>query len=274
METANDKSPMRELVEVIQILRGPGGCAWDRKQTHVSLKDQLVEECAELLDAIDQTDDRGMCEELGDVLLHVVFHARIAEDEGRFSLDDVVRQIVSKLKRRHPHVFGEAKTEDVGTILERWQEIKAEERAEKGQVRDSVLDGVPRNLPALTRALLVQRKAAAAGFDWDRIEGTLDKLQEELDELRQAVRDGDVAAVEDEVGDVLYSVVNFCRFQDERTAEKSLQAATDKFERRFRWLEAKLRGQGLAVSDQTPETLDGLWREAKNWEKGEGAGVK
>ena len=270
MEAGNDKSPMRELVEVIRTLRGPGGCAWDRKQTHLSLKDQLVEECAELLDAIDQTDDRGMCEELGDVLLHVVFHARIAEDEGRFSLDDVVRQIVAKLKRRHPHVFGEAKAEDVDAILRQWQEIKGQERAEKGQVRDSALDGVPRNLPALTRALLVQRKAAAVGFDWDRVEGTLDKLQEELDELRQAVRDGDTAAVADEVGDVLYSVVNFCRFQDEQTAEKSLQAATDKFERRFRSLEAELKGRGQEVAGQTPETLDRLWREAKAREKGEG----
>lgn len=259
------KSNFEELVDVMKRLRAPEGCPWDREQTHDSLKPYMLEEAYEALEAIDLRDDDELCKELGDVLLQVVFHAQIADEEQRFSIDDVAGSIVEKLVRRHPHVFGDVQVKDAKNVLENWEEIKKQERRDAGQQQPSHLDGIPKSLPALMRAQRVQSRAARQGFDWPNAEGALDKVEEEFAELRQAQSDQSTEAIEDEFGDLLFSVVNTARFL-QINPEDALRRSVNKFERRFRAIESELNKSNRSMRDTALSELDELWDEIKRRE--------
>ncbi len=252
-------SGMDQLVEIVAKLRGPGGCPWDREQTHATLRAGLLEEAYEVVDAINQSDDANLREELGDLLLQSVFHAQIAREEGRFDFDAVARGIAEKLIRRHPHVFGDDACADSEAVLKRWDEIK---RAEKGARADSVLDGIPGGLPALLHAEKVQRKAARIGFDWLDAAPVFAKVREELSEIEAEVAAGDATAIEDEIGDLLFSAVNLAR-KLHVNAETALQRATAKFSARFKEVESLARERGLALDTMTLAEIDVLWEEVK-----------
>ncbi len=254
-----------ELVKIMHILQAPGGCPWDREQTHQSLKPYLLEETYEALDAIDSGSDSHLAEELGDVLLQVVFHAELAAREGRFTMDDVVRGINDKLKRRHPHVFGDADAETSGQVVKNWEEIKRREKREKKE-DGSVLDGLPRNLPALIRARRIQEKVSRVGFDWSRTDEVLMKVEEELGELKEASASGDRAAVEEELGDLLFAVANLARFVS-LCPEDALRKTVDKFQRRFQYIERELPKRGKKLGEASLEEMDELWEEVKKTEK-------
>lgn len=257
-----------ELVSVMARLRAPDGCPWDREQDHVTLKPYLLEEAYEVLEAVDAGDDDALCAELGDVLLQVVFHAQVATDEDRFTVDDVCRAITDKLRRRHPHVFGDLEVDDAEQVVTNWDAIKRAERTGDGPP-PSALDGVPKVLPALQRALRVQERARRVGFDWERVDGPLDKVAEEFDELRSAWQqvDADDAAtrapVEEEFGDLLFALVNTARFLQVQP-EEALRAAVGKFERRFRRVEESFREAGQEMSAASLEEMDAVWNTVKD----------
>jgi MazG family protein len=255
---ADVSGSVARLQEIVKALRAPDGCPWDREQTHRSLKPALVEECYEVVDAIDSEDDANFCEELGDLLLHVVMHAEMAGERGAFAFDAVVDGICEKLIRRHPHVFGDATAAGSVEVLQQWEQIK---RAEKG-AGASVLDGLPRALPALMRAQNVQQRVARVGFDWDEVGPVLDKIVEETAEVRGAVAGGNAEAVRDEIGDLLFSVVNLSR-KLRVDSEIALTEATNKFARRFRAVESAVRASGRAVEDCSLAELDGFWEAEK-----------
>lgn len=255
------RSSFAELVAVMAQLRGEGGCPWDREQTHASLKPYLVEEVYEALEAIDGGDDAELRRELGDVLLQVVFHAQIASEEGRFSIEEVCRAIVDKLIRRHPHVFGQTQVDGAEEVLANWERIKQAEREEEDKP-DSALEGVPRQLPALLRAQRIQHKAARVGFDWQDLAGPLAKVEEEFGELRRASQQGARQELEGEFGDLLFALVNTSRFL-EIDAEDALRRAVDKFERRFRAVEAAFRAQGKPLQESTLAEMDQVWEQVK-----------
>ena len=249
-----------QLVAIVARLRAPGGCPWDREQTHASLRGGLLEEAYEVVSAIDSADDENLREELGDLLLQSVFHAQIAAEHARFDFDDVARGIAEKLIRRHPHVFGEDHCADSAAVLQRWDEIK---RAEKGgAVQVSVLDGVPGSLAALMRAEKVQKKAAKVGFDWDSAGPVIAKVREELAEVEAAIAGQNADALEDEIGDLLFSVVNLAR-KLKIDAEVALHRATGKFIARFHAVEALARARSLELGKLTLAELDVLWDEIK-----------
>ena len=247
-----------DLVQVVKILRGPGGCQWDAAQTHQSIRRNFLEEAYEVAEAIDEGSVDHLKEELGDVLLQVVFHASIEEDAGRFNLDDVADGVCKKLIYRHPHVFGDVTVHSTGEILSNWEELKKQEKGQATQA--DAVDAVARSLPALWRAEKVQKKAKKAGFDWPDISGALDKLSEELSELKQAVAQG--TNVEEELGDLLFSAVNVSRFL-KADPEDALNGATDKFIGWFRKVEAQAAAQGRSMEGMTLEELDKLWECAK-----------
>ncbi|HWQ61124.1 MAG TPA: nucleoside triphosphate pyrophosphohydrolase [Negativicutes bacterium] len=247
------------VIDIMARLRSPGGCVWDIEQSHRSLRRYIVEEVYEVLEAIDLADGDKLCEELGDLLLQIVFHARIAEEAGEFSMQDVVDVVTEKMVRRHPHVFGETTVRDAAEVIVNWEKIK---RREHPGERPSVLDGVPKELPSLMRAYKLQAKAAKVGFDWNSVAPVWDKIYEELGELREAAAGDDAAAVEGELGDVLFSIVNLARFFDIEP-ETSLNVTNNKFIRRFAYIEAAVKGRGLKWKDFTLEQLDALWNEAK-----------
>jgi MazG family protein len=249
-------SPIDRLKQIVERLRSPDGCPWDREQTHESLKPHLIEECYELIDAIDLKDDQEMKEELGDLLLQVVLHAQMANEEGRFDFDSIADVISEKLIRRHPHVFGDTKLATSDAVLKQWDAIKRREKTD----RASALDGVPRGLPALAKAQKTQSKAARVGFDWADAEGALQKLNEEIEELKQADTSETLA---EELGDLLFSVVNFAR-KSKLDAEGLLRAATGKFSERFRKMEALAESRGLNFSALTLGEMDKLWDEVKS----------
>ena len=247
-------SPVDRLKNIVAKLRSPEGCPWDREQTHQSLKPHLIEECYELIDAIDAGDDKEMQEELGDLLLQVVLHSQMASEESRFGLDDVATVIADKLVNRHPHVFGETRLPDSAAVLKQWEVIK---RAEK-QERRSALDGVPTALPALARAQKVQAKAARVGFDWNEANGALEKVREELQEVESASED----RLPEEIGDLLFAVVNFAR-KRELDAEQLLNQATTKFRTRFHAMERLAEARGLQLDSLRLPEMDLLWDETK-----------
>lgn len=249
---------MEDLLKIMQLLRGPGGCPWDRAQTHQSIRANMLEEAYEAADAIDRMDMDNLKEELGDVLLQVVFHASMAQEAGYFTFDDVVDGICKKLTYRHPHVFGTVEARDPDGALSAWD---AQKRKEKGQsTAGDAMDSVARALPALTRAAKLQSKAAKAGFDWREVSPALDKLSEELEEFRTAVRED--SNVEEELGDLLFAAVKAGRFAGV-DGEAALQGACEKFIRRFRAVEALAEGPLDALD--VPE-LETLWRRAKEQE--------
>ena len=237
-------------------LRAPGGCPWDREQTPASLTPYMLEEAHEAVDAIERGDVADTVEELGDVLLQVVLHSQLAEEEGRFSLADVAAEVNAKLVRRHPHVFGDVAVSGSSDVLRNWESIK---RAEKGEKRASVLDGVPPALPALLLAQTIGRKAAKVGFDWSDVAGTLDKVREEIDEIAAAASEEERR---EELGDLFFALTSVCRHLGV-DAEQSLRAATRKFEARFRHVEALARARTLDLSALDIDALEALWQEAK-----------
>ena len=244
-------------------LRSENGCPWDREQTHSSLKKHLMEECAELMDAIDDKDPEGICEELGDLLMHIVFHSRIAEENKSFTFEDVSRGITEKMIRRHPHVFGKGKAENSGEVIEMWEVIKKQEKKERNRERKSLMDGIPRHLPALSRAHEMQRKAAKVGFDWINPHQIMEKIGEEMEELKKALASADEKSINEEMGDLIFSVVNLARFRKGKSSEEILACTIQKFERRFRYIEEKLASAGKSAETSSPEEMDGFWNEAK-----------
>ncbi len=258
------------LVEIMARLRAPGGCPWDREQTFDSIKPYTLEETYEVLDAIERRDWRGLCEELGDLMLQAVFYARMAEEEGRFTIADSLDAINEKLVRRHPHVFsgGDAKTPD--QVLQRWDEIKAEEKAGRGEAHKGLLDGVPRAQPALAEAAQISRKAARAGFDWDNLGQVLEKVREEIEEIEQARQTATREEVEGEVGDLLFTVVNVARFL-KVDPEQALRRTNLKFRQRFGFVEQSLANAGRTLEQSRAEhgiaEMEALWQRAKQEEE-------
>lgn len=256
------------LVDVMERLLGPNGCPWDRQQDHMTLKKYLIEEAYEVIDAIDEGNMNKLCEELGDLLLQVVFHSVLAGERGDFSLSDVIKGIIQKLKRRHPHVFGDIKVENADEVLRNWETIKLREATEdesKVKKMRSLLEGVPRHLPALQRAQKVQEKAALVGFDWPDALGAAAKFEEEWQELRSAWARGNEDAVRQELGDLFFAAVNVSRLL-QVNAEDALRDAVDKFIRRFQYMEAAARERGIRLQELSPDELDLLWIEAKSQE--------
>lgn len=265
-----------DLLQLMARLRHPEhGCPWDLKQSYASIVPYTLEEAYEVADAIERGDFDHLPGELGDLLFQVVYYSQLAREEGRFEFDGVVDSITRKLIRRHPHVFptGElyapvdTPSLDEAQVKSRWEEIKAEERAEKSQPEQlSLLDDVPAALPALSRAAKLQKRAATVGFDWPAALPVLDKVREELDEVLQAMADGDADALEDEIGDLLFAAVNLARHL-KHDPEHALRRANRKFERRFRFIEQALRDSGRPIEDCNLDELDALWGEAKRQEK-------
>jgi len=245
--------------ELIAHLRAPDGCPWDRKQTHQSLRQHLIEEAYEVIDAIDAADPSKLAEEFGDVLLQIFLHAQIGYEADEYRLVDVVKGINDKIIRRHPHVFAETIVDGEGQVLTNWEAIKKEERKQNGEEEKGILDGVPRALPGLHLALEYQERAARVGFDWPEVEGVLDKIREEIDEVRQSQNQAELA---DELGDLFFVLVNLARWK-KVDAEAALQAANRKFKRRFGHIETRARELGRALPEMSLEEMDALWDEAK-----------
>jgi len=252
------------LVEIMARLRAPGGCPWDREQTFDTIKPYLLEETYEVLDSIDARDWDGLADELGDLLLQVVFFSQMAQEAGYFDVTDAIEAINSKLVRRHPHVFadGDAKTAD--DVTRKWDEIKATEKAAKTKPA-GLLGGVPRSLPALMEAKQIASRAAGAGFDWNNVDEVLEKLREELAELDDARKAGSPEALQDEIGDLLFVIVNVARFL-KVDPEQALRGTNSKFRRRFAHVEQGLEAQGKSPKEATTQEMERLWQEAKEQE--------
>lgn len=258
-----EKFTLDPIVDIMAQLRSPEGCMWDVEQTHSSLRRYLVEEVYEVLEAIDLQQGDKLCEELGDLLLQIVFHARIAEESREFTMQQVVDVITEKMVRRHPHVFGDVTLRDAGEVVLNWDALK---QLEYGSERLSVLDGIPKGLPSLMRAYKLQGKAAKVGFDWDNIQSVWDKIEEELIELKTACLHSQVADIEGELGDVLFSVVNLARFL-KIDAEVALNVTNNKFMRRFSYIEKTINNNKLKWENMDIKQLDILWEQAKMQEK-------
>jgi len=261
-----------KLVAVQARLRAPRGCPWDREQTHGTLRTYLLEEAYEVLEALDTGDDKKFAEEMGDLLLQVVFHSQIASEESRFTVGDVIREIHDKMIRRHPHVFGETRARNSAEVLRNWEQIKADERRlNKGErkIRDieapSLLDGVSRALPATLEGFQLTRKAARIGFDWEDAKGVIAKMQEETKELETALQAENQQKVEEEMGDLLFAAINLSRFLH-IDPEIALKKANAKFSRRFRAMEALARESGREFKDLPREEMEALWDATKNEE--------
>ena len=255
---------INDLVDIVEILRSPDGCPWDREQDHKSIRRDFLEETYEVIEAINKDDRDGLLEELGDVLLQVVFHTQIEREKGSFELSDVADGICKKMIERHPHVFGDVNAETSEQVLENWDVIKKQTKQQKSQT-ESMLS-IPREFPALMRADKVQKKAAKVGFDWDSVDGAFDKVSEELQELKEAVLMGAQDNVHEELGDLLFSVVNVSRFI-KVDSEEALTGATDKFIDRFSKVEEMAKEQGLDMKETSLEELDKLWDKAKQVSK-------
>ena len=255
-----EKYGIDDLVQIIRLLCGEGGCPWDMQQTHQSIRNNVIEEAYEVADAVDTDDKAALCEELGDLLMQVVLHARMAEETGDFNLDQVADGVCQKLVHRHPHVFGTVKADTVVQVLDNWDAIKMEEKNQ--QTYTDTLLSVPRAFPGIMRAAKVQKRAAKVGFDWADSQGAWDKLHEEIDEVRAAEQSGNADAVAEEVGDLLFSVVNVTRFL-KVDGEEAISKATDKFISRFDKMEQLAVSKGLNLKELTLEEMDALWDEIK-----------
>lgn len=249
-----------DFLQIMDTLRGEDGCPWDKEQTHETLKRYLIEECYEVLEAIDEKDEDMLIEELGDVLLQVVFHAQIGKEEGYFSMNDVINGVGKKMIERHPHIFGNVKVNTSGEVLNNWDEIKKKEKGFETYTEE--LEHIPKNLPALMRAEKVQAKAKKVGFDWDKVEDALDKVLEEFGEVKDVYKGGNRAKILEEMGDLIFASVNVCRFLDIEP-EVALNYTIDKFINRFEYIEQTATEKGMKLTDMTLEQMDILWEEAK-----------
>ena len=249
------------FAEIVAHLRAPDGCPWDKEQTHQTLRTHLLEEAYETLTAMDENDSAGMREEFGDLLLQIVLNSQIGGEADSFSMTQVIKAIYDKIVRRHPHVFGDVELDGVNGVLQNWEKLKEKERKEngKGKVEKGLLDGVPSALPALTQALEYQDRAARVGFDWPEVDGVLDKVREEIEEIKQAQNLAEVTA---EVGDLFFVLVNLARWR-KVDAESALRGTNIKFKKRFGYVEQGAKKQGRNLSDMTLEEMDLLWNEAK-----------
>ena len=250
------------LVSIVKRLRSPNGCPWDRKQTLYSLKQNVVEEVFEFIDALDRKDIENIKEELGDMLLHVVFHSVIAEEENLFNIDDVLDNVSEKLIRRHPHVFSNTVANSVDEVLKNWDEIKAKEKISK---RKHLLDDIPRGLTPIERAYKLQEKASKIGFDWTNADQCFGKVVEEFEELKGAQKEKNKDKVKHEIGDMIFALVNYARLSNINPSE-ALREASLRFENRFNCMEEKLKKQGKALGDSTLEELENLWQLCKKEE--------
>ncbi len=255
-----DRYDINDLLKIMELLRAPGGCPWDAEQTHESIRNSFIEETYEVIEAINKKDKTLLQEELGDVLLQVVFHARMEEEEGSFDFSDVCDGICKKLVERHPHVFGSVNVESTDDVLKNWDDIKRKSKGQKTQ--GSAMEKIPKELPALMRAEKVQSKAKKAGFDWDEIDGAFEALESEIRELKEAMRSGEKKEIENEMGDVLFSCVNVSRFL-KVDPELALTASNEKFITRFLEVERLAKEQGINMKEKSIEELDELWKVAK-----------
>ncbi len=247
----------QRLVHIMAHLRGPKGCPWDRAQDHRSLRPYLIEEAYEVLEAIDQNNPDMLADELGDLLLQVVFHAQIADEKGEFNIEDVCRKISDKLIKRHPHVFKSKRKLTAAQVIDQWEEVKRDNKADY-----SVLNGVPRSLPALLKAYRIQEKVGRLGFDWESTAEVISKLKEEVREFESALRSKDLKAMNYELGDLLFSIVNLSRHLGLQ-AEEALENTNKKFVKRFQFIERKLAQNGKTPADTSLEEMDALWEESK-----------
>jgi len=245
----------------MELLRSPDGCPWDREQTHESLLPYLIEETYELVDAVKDSNDEALKEELGDLLLQVIFHSQIAKERGAFSIEEVIDSVAQKLVERHPHVFGKERAESPRDVNEIWEKVKKKEKKD----RESLLDSVPSSMPALDRAYKLQKKAESVGFDWNSFEEIIQKVKEELSEIEEALKSGKREKVEEEVGDFLFMAVNLARFLGVHP-EVALRRANKKFEERFRHIERRAREMGRELKEMELEEMEKLWQEAKRKE--------
>ncbi|MGB6959264.1 MAG: nucleoside triphosphate pyrophosphohydrolase, partial [Candidatus Acidiferrum sp.] len=262
-----------KLAAVQARLRGPDGCPWDREQTHETLRTYLIEEAYEVLEAMESGDDAKFAEEMGDLLFQIVFHSQIAKEESRFTVADVIREVHDKMVRRHPHVFGEKRAKDSAEVLKNWEQIKKEERRAAGhrngdgsKKAGSLMDGVSRALPAALEGFQLTRRAARIGFDWENIEGVIKKMNEEAEELRQALETEDAKRTEEEMGDLLFSAINLARFL-KIDPEIALKKANAKFAGRFRRMEELAGESGKALAEVPREQMEEFWERAKRAEK-------
>ena len=259
------------LVDIMATLRGPNGCPWDKQQDFNSLKPMLVEEVYEVLEAVENGDFDGISEELGDLLLHVVFHAYLGKEAGQFDINTVIDKISEKLVRRHPHVFGTESASTADEVIKNWEAIKAQEKAEKLKNRTpeqrSLLEGIPSKLPAIHEAHQISSRAARVGFDWPDVDGIFDKLQEEVRELKEVISTGDDERrrerLEDEIGDMLFVIVNIARYL-KIDSESALKRANRKFKSRFQYMESELARQGKSLEQTSLEEMEALWQKAKS----------
>jgi MazG family protein len=262
-QSAGDK--FRRLIQLMAHLRAPDGCPWDREQTFDTIKPYTLEETYEVLDAIDARDWAALADELGDLMLQVVFYAQMAAEAGHFSIEDSLDAINTKLVRRHPHVFGDTEARTAEDVKKRWDEIKADEKRSKKAERKLLLDAVPRALPALVEASQISSRAARTGFDWENSEQVLAKLEEELHELAEARKTASPTEIEGEIGDILFVLVNLARFV-KVDPEQALRKSNAKFRRRFAHVEQSLREQGKELTDSNIDEMEELWQQAKRSE--------
>ena len=250
-----------DLLKIMEVLRSDEGCPWDREQTHESIRKDFIEETYEVIEAINKKDKTLLCEELGDVLLQVAFHVQIEKEEGSFGIEEVTDGVCKKLIERHPHVFGEVKVSSTGEVLDNWDTIKRKSKGQKTQ--GSAMEKIPKELPALMRAQKIQQKAKKAGFDWDDISGAYEALGKEIEELKEAQQSGDEDKITDELGDVLFSVVNISRFLG-ADSEEALTKSNNKFIERYLIVERLAKERDIDMPSSSMEELDKLWDEAKD----------
>jgi tetrapyrrole methylase family protein / MazG family protein len=262
---ADREDYFQKLIDLMDILRSPEGCPWDREQTRETLKPMLIEEAYEVLEALDKEDSDELCEELGDLLFQVVFHARIAKEKGEFDAHEVCRRVYEKMVGRHPHVFGDASYEDAGELLKHWEDIKAAEKKSAGRVsnRKSLLEGIPPGLPGIYTAYQIASKASRVGFDWPDIQGIRDKILEEFAELEAAVAAQDFDRVKEEVGDLLFAALNVARHL-KIDPETALNRANGKFSKRFQLMEKHFSSQGRPLKNVDLEEMERVWQDVKN----------
>jgi tetrapyrrole methylase family protein / MazG family protein len=259
-EMNNFTEKFKELVEIMDTLRAEGGCPWDREQDHKSLVPYLIEEAYEVIESIEEGSPEKLREELGDLLLQIVFHSRIAKESGQFEIGGVLDSINEKLIRRHPHIFGDAIAETSEQVLKNWEEIKLREKG--GRKRESLMDGIPIDMPALLYARRLQERAAQVGFDWESVGGVIEKLREEIEELGEATKKADREMVMDELGDLFFALVNVGRWMD-INPEEALRQTSKKFVRRFKHIEKTAKTQGRALSEMSLDEMEAIWQGAK-----------